>query len=424
LSWEKVKVSAFADVVGGGTPSTKEPAYWNGEVPWITPKDLSNYQFRYIDKGERNISKLGLEKSAAKLLPANTVLLTTRAPIGYVAIAAVPLCTNQGFKNLICDPKKALPEFVYYLLKNYREVLISYATGATFPELSAEKLKNIELPLPPLKIQEKIASILSCYDDLIENNIRRIKILEEMVQNLYQEWFIKFRFPGHEKVKMVKSELGMIPEGWEVKKVSDIAEIFRGKSYKSSDIANDNEGLPFLNLKCIERDGGFRYDGIKWFKGKYQDTHTAVAGDIVMAVTDMTQERLIVARAARVPKTSYEKYIFSMDLVKIVPAKDVRREYLYSVFRFSSFPDIVKQLANGANVLHLNPEHIANFKMLYAPIEIQNKYSDICRDIFNECDILAMKNDNLSRTRDLLLPKLISGDLNVENLDTDVGGIS
>jgi type I restriction enzyme S subunit len=292
--------------------------------------------------------------------------------------------------------------------------------GASQPAFTIVLLKDMEVDLPALPTQRKIAAILSAYDDLIQNNTRRIRILEEMAQLIYREWFVNFHFPGHEKVKMAESELGMIPEGWEVKKVGDVATLHRGKSYRSENLV-DEGGLPFLNLKCIDRGGGFRYDGIKRFQGEFREEQTAKTNDIAIAVTDMTQERRLVAHAARVPEIGTQIAVMSMDLVRIEPVSEVPKEYLYGLFRFSSFPDEIKQHANGANVLHLNPERITDFKFVLAPEELRNQYSSICANLYQLADALHLKNANLRRTRDLLLPKLISGELDVENLDIDVG---
>ena len=125
-----------------------------------------------------------------------------------------------------------------------------FVTGAAQPKLSQANMRLIEIPLPPLPVQRRIAGILSAYDELMENSQRRIRLLEAMARALYREWFVHFRFPGHESVPRVPSPLGEIPKGWEVKKLGDVAAIFRGRSYRSVDLA-DEGGLPFLNLKCL-----------------------------------------------------------------------------------------------------------------------------------------------------------------------------
>jgi len=211
--WELKEIGEFAKVVGGGTPSTKIEEYWNGDIPWITPNDLSNYNFKFILRGERNITERGLLKSSTKLHPKNTILLTSRAPIGYLAIAGQSLTTNQGFQSIICNENLANPSYIFYCLKVYIDKIKAVASGATFPEVSGKKVSKVKIPLPPLETQRKIAKILSNYDDLIENNLKRIKILEEMAQQTYEEWFVRMRFPGYETTKI--NETTGLPEGWE-----------------------------------------------------------------------------------------------------------------------------------------------------------------------------------------------------------------
>jgi type I restriction enzyme S subunit len=241
-----------------------------------------------------------------------------------------------------------------------------------------------------------------------------------MSRLIYDEWFIKFRFPGYEKAKIVETDLGLTPEGWDLAKIGDISTVDRGRSYRGSEIVEDG-GLPFLNLKCIGRDGGLRHDGIKRFIGPFKSSQTATPGDVIIAVTDMTQERRLVARPARVPRMKENLYVFSMDLVKVSPKEGVPgREYLYSLLRFSSFGDEVKQHANGVNVLHLNPERILDFRFRLPSADLRAKFTEIVSPMFNSIDTLALRNSNLRQTRDLLLPKLISGELNVENFDVNL----
>jgi type I restriction enzyme S subunit len=285
--------------------------------------------------------------------------------------------------------------------------------GATMASLNQGILERIELPLPPLPVQQRIAGILSAYDELIENSQRRIKILESMARALYREWFVNFRFPGHEGHPRVASPLGEIPKGWEWKKLGELARVFRGRSYRSVDLA-DEGGVPFLNLKCLDRDGGFRRSGIKRYTGEFKEIHVAKKGDIVMAVTDMTQERRIVARAAMVPTMDNEFGIISMDLVRIEPKPGLPKTFLYSFFRYSSFADEVKQHANGANVLHLSPDRITDFQFPRPTTDLMDQFSGFVTPVLEEIDTLENQIDNLRRTRDLLLPRLLSGQIDVE----------
>ncbi|MCX6701251.1 MAG: restriction endonuclease subunit S [Methanomicrobiales archaeon] len=326
-------------------------------------------------------------------------------------------CLRIRFKS-----KSINPRFVSYtfLTDYHKQWMINQSShGATMTSLNQEIISRIPLNLPDIQLQNKIAAILSAYDDLIENNTRRIKIIEEMAQAIYREWFVDFRFPGHEGVRMVESELGLVPEGWEKKKISDVANLFRGRSYGSDNLVEAG-GLPFLNLKCLVRDGGFRSSGIKRYQGPYKETQTATEGDIVIAVTDMTQERRIVAHAARIPRMEEPLSVLSMDLVKIVPKEGIYSEYLYGLIRYSPFADEIKQHANGVNVLHLNPDRIGEYEFHIAPKELRQSYSEKIGSYQEMCDILQLKNTNLRRTRDLLLPKLISGEIDVSGLDIQI----
>ena len=189
--WQELTISDVADVVGGGTPSTSDESNFNGEIPWITPKDLSGYSYRYITCGERNITEKGLQNSSARLLPKGAVLLTTRAPVGYVVIATRPMATNQGFRNLILR-EGFHPEFFYYLLKSNTDYLKAHASGTTFGELSGSTLKGLKFRIPPLSEQLVIARILGTLGDKIELNRQINETLKDTIQAIYKSWFIDF----------------------------------------------------------------------------------------------------------------------------------------------------------------------------------------------------------------------------------------
>ena len=171
--WVECKISDIGTVVGGATPSTKKPDnYKNGTIAWITPKDLSTFSGRYIQSGERNITEIGLNSCSTQLLPKNTVLFSSRAPIGYVAIAANDVCTNQGFKSVIPN-ENTDSIFLYYLLKYNKDKIESLGSGTTFKEVSGSTMKNIVVSVPKdKKIQERIASVLNSIDNKIEENER------------------------------------------------------------------------------------------------------------------------------------------------------------------------------------------------------------------------------------------------------------
>ncbi|MDO5714894.1 MAG: restriction endonuclease subunit S, partial [Tissierellia bacterium] len=191
--WKTVKLEQLGEVVGGGTPSTKKSEYYDGgNIPWLTPKDLSGYRRRHISRGERNITKEGLANSSAKIYPAGTVLFSSRAPIGYIAIAKNEISTNQGFKSVIPYKDITTSDYIYYLLMHNTEKIKSISSGSTFKEVSGTVMKNFIVNVPPYNEQVQIASILSSFDDKIENNNAIIANLEAQAQAIFKSWFIDF----------------------------------------------------------------------------------------------------------------------------------------------------------------------------------------------------------------------------------------
>ena len=190
---------------------------------------------------------------------------------------------------------------------------------------------------------------------------------------------------------MVESELGLIPQGWEVKQLGEVAQLHRGKSYRTPNLVEEGKGLPFLNLKNIDREGGFRIDGLKWYDGQFKETQIAISNDIVMALTDMTQERRIVARSARIPNIGREKYVFSMDLIKIKPEESIQTDFLYALLRYSSLPEKLKEYANGATVLHLSPSHVQSSELVLPPSELRQRYAEIAESVYQQRDLLEKK---------------------------------
>lgn len=169
--WKEVEIQEIGTVVGGSTPSTKKFDFYDGNISWITPKDLSLLTERFISHGERNITELGLKNSSAQLIPKHSVLFSSRAPIGYIAIAKNEVCTNQGFKSVVPN-KNIYFMFLYYLLKFNKDKIEAMGSGTTFKEVSGSTMKMIKVKIPDFNTQKKIADILSALDDKIELNNR------------------------------------------------------------------------------------------------------------------------------------------------------------------------------------------------------------------------------------------------------------
>ena len=186
-NWPIKKLGEVSTVLSGGTPKTGMPSFWNGDILWLTPKELSNCRDIYIDDTDRKITSEGLKNSSAKLLPKGTVLLTTRAPIGYVAIAGKELTTNQGFKNFVCDSKQLDNQYLYYWLNSNTKYLQSLGQGATFGEINKTNVERIEIPIPPLPIQQKIVERLDAIRKAQELNDLQISKTQELFESLMQK---------------------------------------------------------------------------------------------------------------------------------------------------------------------------------------------------------------------------------------------
>ena len=388
------KISDIGEVVGGGTPSTANSDFWGGDIPWISPKDLTGYKSVYISHGESFLTKTGL-KSGTKLLPKGTVLFSSRAPIGYVAIASNPICTNQGFKSIICNKEIINPLFLYYYIKGNLDYIKLFGTGATFPEISGAAMRKIKVQIPTLPTQQKIASILSSYDRLIENNTRRIRLLEQMAENLYKEWFVRFRFPEHEKVEMVNG----LPKGWERKELSDIADITYGYAFKSNKFCSDNSLNAVVRIRDIQNNS--------------TETYTDESCD----------ERYLIVRNALLIGMDG---IFHMCLwngeraylnQRVVMLNSKYNDMCNYLLYFAIRPQIKywEQVIVGTTVAHLGDKHLKKIKVLIPDTNTLRLANKVIESAMKEINDLQQQNQLLTRQRDLLLPRLMSGKLEVKS---------
>ena len=246
-SWRNVTIGDLGQVITGYTPAIKKTEYYGSEYPFITPTDIT-MATRTVQT-ERFLSQKGYEYRKNRLLPPNAICVVCIASIGKICMTVVPSATNQQINSIIVNQEEYDAYFVYYLLRTRTAILQSIAGGVATPIVKKSTFANLEVCVPPLETQRKIAAVLSAYDDLIENNTRRIKILEDMAQTLYQEWFVHFRFPGHESVPMVESPLGPIPKGWKIGTLGDLAESIR-QNVKPGDL---DQKTPYFGLAHLPR---------------------------------------------------------------------------------------------------------------------------------------------------------------------------
>jgi len=410
--WKQYKISEFADVIGGGTPSTTVEEYYGGNIPWLTPRDMSNYNSKYIGNGSRDITDLGLAKSSARLVPKGTVLFTSRAPIGYIAIAEKEVCTNQGFKSLICNSEIAHNEYIYYVLKSKVSAIESIASGSTFKEVSGSVLKDFKLDLPSLPTQKKIAHILSTLDDKIELNRKMNQTLEEMAQAIFKSWFVDFD-PVHAKMtcrndkeleavaqklgiskevlelfpsEFEESELGMIPEGWEIKELGDFFPVVTGK--KNANVATNDGAYTFFT--CSQNTSR-------------TDNYSFNASAVLFAGNgDFNVKRY---------RGKFEAY---QRTYVLIPNNDSYLSFLYILMSY--FLNDITQGSQGSVIKFITKGMLENYKVKLPNDEKLLKITKIFTDINFNIESNEKQIQTLQKIRDTLLPKLLSGELDVSGL--------
>jgi len=335
----------------------------------------------------------------------------TYGKVGRINRSHLPLMMNTSVVRLHSRSRDTLDDdFLYGFLRSpmFKNQVEQFVVGSAQPNFGPSHLKLMMLPLPPLQTQARIASILSAYDDLIENNTRRIKILEDMAQMLYREWFVNFRFPGHEKVRMVESELGPIPEGWSVRPVSEVYRTGSGGTPSRKVPSYFGGSIPWV--KTQELADGFIHDadekitkeGLKNSSAKLHP-----AGAVLMAMYGATIGKLGILRLAATCNQAC--------CAMVAKQPNLGAEYLFLALLIRR-SDILA-LRMGAAQQNISQEVIKAFPLLCPNDEVMVPFNNIVAPLMTLIGILQSKNLNLRTTRDLLLPKLISGEIPVEASD-------
>ena len=411
MKWEKVRLGDVAKVSSSKRIFASQ--YTKSGVPFYRQKEI-------IDKKNKNeiINPLFISwetfddiKKKFGAPNKNDLLITAvgvTLGIPYVVVDEIFYFKDGNLIWLSNFDENIHSKYLYYWINSDigQKIIWSRTIGSAQPALTIDILKQLEIPVPIFNTQCKIVKILSAYDDLIENNQKQIKLLEEAAQRLYREWFVDFRFPGYEDTKFIDG----IPDGWKVRPLSEIFDFIRGKSYASKELV-DQGGVIMINLKNIKAFGGYKRNVEKRFIGKFKDEQKILAGDIVMGVTDMTKERRLVGYVAIIPNLG-ETAIFSMDLIKLIP-KTVTRGYLYTTMLYGEYSKRISLLANGVNVLHLKPDAMMGITMLVPSEIIMEQYEHKFELYRQKIELLQTQCNIFTEARERLLPKLMSGEIEV-----------
>lgn len=296
--------------------------------------------------------------------------------------------------------------YLYYVLKdpNFYHWADAVAIGSAQRTVTLGQLRNKEIDLPDLETQRRIAGVLSAYDELIENNRKQIKLLEEAAQRLYKDWFVDLNFPGHETTPIHNG----LPEGWKMGSLLDIAEVIRGCSYSSDEIAGGEKML--INLGNLAPFGGFRTGYEKPFSGKPRPDQAVAKGDVIMGLTE--QATGLAGYAALLPSVP-EGSVISADLVKLAPKDSVPSEFIYALLRFGRLSDLISPLANGTKIKHLRPESLPRAVALLPNVELMRRYAECVGPLYDGIDTCQQQIAAAREARDRLLPKLMASEIRV-----------
>ncbi|MEG3058989.1 restriction endonuclease subunit S [Anaerorhabdus sp.] len=347
------------------------------------------------------------------------VVLTTRGTVGNVAYydSSVPYnCVRINSGMLIVRARKAvLNSYIYQLFRSeYMQSQFSlFASGSAQPQLPVKDLVHVTVKIPDLLVQKKVFFTISAYDNLIENNNRRIAILEEMAQKLYREWFVHFRFPGHENVKMVESKMGLIPEGWKTTILKELCQrIFSGGTPATSTDEYWNGDLPWLSS------GETRDEYI------ISTEKTITEEGAKNSSTRFANKFNIVVASAGQGKTRGQTSLLLLDTYinqSVISIETLEKHEAYIYFNIKGRYDELRHFSDSSSIRGSLTVQIFNSLPILAPSEnVVEKFEKIALSFITQIEALLKKNTNLRKTRDLLLPHLISGDIDVSNLDIPI----
>lgn len=392
--WIEKKISELGTVVGGATPSTKdEQNYIDGSIPWITPKDLAGFRGRYISRGERSITQKGLASCSAQMMPKHSVLFTSRAPIGYVAISANPVCTNQGFKSVVPNENTDYL-FLYYLLKFYKDKIEALGSGTTFKEVSGTTMKNIVVRLPKEKEkQREIGLILSSIDDKIEANEKINHNLEQQVLALYRQMFVD---SPNDNRKICRAD--------------EYFDISIGKTPPRKEhewfktVRADN--IVWVSIADMGNCGLFIGDSSEYLTpGAVKKFNVATVPDnTVLLSFKLTVGRIAITDGQM---TTNEAIAHFKTDNKIIT------EYLYCYLKSYNF----QTLGSTSSIATAVNSKIIKAMPFVVPTDAElSAFHDFAAPAFGKIKACQHENTRLAELRNSLLPKLMSGEIDVSNI--------
>lgn len=399
-----LQIKEIGKVITGKTPSTEDASNFDGKYPFITPSDIKSFDEKYLLETERTLSEKGIKKLKNNILPKEAIcFVCIGSTIGKMCLTNTIAYSNQQINSLIVNNNFDAHYMFYFLryIKSYFQQL-GAGTGSGKGIVNKTTFENSKVKVETNKnIQVKIADILSTYDNLIENNNKRIRLLEQMAENLYKEWFVRFRFPGYENTKFVDG----IPADWKILRMSDFCYVTDG-THDTPKPVNDG-GVPLVTGKCIKN--GF-IDFNEPYNISYQD-HESISkrsglqtGDILFSNIGTVGTTCLV---------NYDREFSVKNVIIFKPGNIKVSNYLYSWLNSDSIQAIFATQTNGASQQFVGLNFMRRFKILVPNENVLDLYSDKIKPIRTEIVKLHDINENLTKQRDMLLPRLMSGKIEV-----------
>ena len=390
--WKIKRLDEVATVQGGSTPSTDEDEYWGGDILWATPTDLTELQGNTISDTEDKITEAGLESTSTHVLPPNSVLLTSRAGIGKCAVNTVPMATNQGFQSLI--PGEELNTwYLYYVITEMAPYLESIGSGSTFSEISKRVVQRIEISVPPMEEQLRIASVLRNISLTTGKTEQNTLQLERFQEGLMQELFTMGTNPSRAQKE---TPFGEIPEGWDFSNVGDHIELISGAHVKSDDVCGDTSLTPYITGPA-----DFTRMGIEVSKYTDKPTTFCEQGDILVTVKGSGCGKVSLA----------DKRVCISRQLKALRPTDIDRDFLYYYLKYRE--DQLRTQAEGSAIPGLANSHITTFSIPLPSPKEQRQIGDALRAVDEQISHSETYHSELVKTKAGVRKDLISGKVRI-----------
>jgi type I restriction enzyme, S subunit len=401
MQWPIKRIGDLATVVRGSSPRpiADQRYFIGGDIPWIKIADATK-SGKYLYETKEHVNEFGA--SFSRKLPVGSLIVAASGTLGYTQMLGVSGCVHDGWLYLT-DFRGVDKHYLYYFCQWKKDHFYNSAYGAAIQNINTEILRNTEIALPPIRVQERIASILSAYDDLVENNTRRIKILEEMAQTLYREWFVALRFPGHQNVRMVESELGPLPEGWAVKRLGDVAGV-NDQSIKNSSSPDE---INYIDIASVSTARIEKKEPMSFADAPGRARRIVRHGDTIWSTVRPNR------RSYALILNPEPNLIVSTGFA-VLTAATVPYSYLYFAATTNEFADYLTNHATGSAYPAVSAKDFDNAKLVVPEASVGNGFHEVTAPMLDLSWCLHQRNINLRTTRDFLLPKLISGEIPVE----------